>query len=245
MSGASDIYRDRSLLGRLPLLDGQKAIVNPYRALVGDADTLGLWHFDEGLGNVVDSVLGHELAITGATWSTGWIFGKSLSFDGTDDFGTYAHALLYNQTNFSIEVLVRSSVDNDQSPGEDPIYVEGTTSNVRLRFGRQDDKLMFGWLNATGTAWLDYLSTPDVVWTNWNYLVGTSANKARVMYINGANAGGDTAATAPYATGMTTTYICKYPEAGQFGTFELAYLRISNIARTATEILNNARLMGF
>jgi hypothetical protein len=239
-----DIYQNRALLGHLPVLDGQKAIINPYRALVCDTDTLGLWHFDEGAGNVYDSASDNNIGVTGATWSAGGIFGKSLSFNGSNDFGTYAAAKLFNLTNFSIEVLVRSSVDNDQTPGEDPIYVEGTSDNVRLRFGRQDDKLMFGWLNTTATAWLDYLSTPDVVWTNWNYLVGTSANKARTLYINGVNAGESTAATAPRA-GLTTTYICKYPEAGNFGTFELAYLRISNIARTATEILNNARLMGF
>lgn len=236
-----DFYHNRAQLGHLPVLAGQKPILFPYRALVSDANTLGFWHFDEGSGNVYDAAKGNTITVTGATWGTGGIFGASLSFDGTDDYGTYAAARLYNQTNFSIEVLVRSSVANFS--GEDPIYVEGTANNVRLRFGRLNNKLMFGWLNSTASAWLDFTSTPTPTWTDWNYFVGTSADKARTLYINGVNAGESTAATAPYA-GLTNTYICKYPEAGYFGTFELAYLRISNSARTAAEIYNNARLMG-
>jgi hypothetical protein len=242
MSGASDIYRDRSLLGRLPLLDGQKAIVNPYRALVGDADTLGLWHFDEGLGNVVDSVLGHELAITGATWSTGWIFGKSLSFDGTDDFGTYAHALLYNQTNFSIEVVLKSSEAN--ADGDEPIYSEGSVGRLRLYRG-SDSNFNFGWLNTAENAWYVLSATTKPTWTNWNYLVGTNANKTQTVYVNGIADGTQNAATVPTTNIGASTNICKLLDTTDFGHFEIAYLRISRIARTAAEILNNARLMGF
>ena len=236
-----DFYHNRAQLGHLPVLAGQKPILFPYRALVPDGNTLGFWHFDEGSGNVYDAAGGNTIVVTGATWGTGSIFGTSLSFDGTDDFGMYAAAKLYNQTNFSIEVLVKSSVANFS--GEGPIYVEGTASNNRFGLSRVKNKWFFRWLNTGATAWLTLTSTSTPTWTNWNYLAATSADKVRNIYTNGVADGNDTAATAPYA-GLTNTYICKYPEAGYFGTFELAYLRISNVARTAAEIYNNARLLG-
>jgi hypothetical protein len=241
-----NIYRNRACVGPSVILPCQQV----FRPSLDEAGVVGLWLFDEGTGTNLDDKAAspHDITITGATWTTNGPWGNALSFDGTDDQGVYASqaALLHDQTNCTIECVARSSLSNFS--GQDPIYSENYgTSGVRFRFGRANNSLMFGWLNTAANAWLD-LSGSFVDWTTWNYLVGTNANLTRVIYANGLPIGNDVAATACYNDGTygpSTTYIARYADAGYFSTIELAYLRISNVARTAGEIMMNAKLMGF
>jgi hypothetical protein len=244
--GGNILYRNRGILGHIPVLPGQSSLIAPYR-LQPDVNTLALWNFTEGSGTKVRSSYGtgnRDLTLYG---SPAWVndptlFGQTLSLDGTDDYGSVAGTFLYALTNITVEAIVKSSVAS--LSGQDPIYVEGTAANVRLRFGRANDKAMFGWLNSTASAWLDLSTTNNLAsWTTWNYIAGTSASLARVLYVNGVSAGSDTAATACYSD-STTIYVGKYPEAGYFTTMQIAQIRISGIARSAAEILLNAKLMG-
>jgi hypothetical protein len=241
-----NIYRNRACTGPSTILPCQQVL----RPSLDEAGVVGLWLFDEGTGTNLDDKAAspHDITIEGATWTTNGPWGKALSFDGANDQGVYASqaALLHDQTNCTIEAIVRSPLSNFS--GQDPIYSENYgTSGVRFRFGRANNSLMFGWLNTAANAWLD-LSGSFVDWTTWNYLVGTNANLTRVIYANGLPIGNDVAATACYNDGTfgpSTTYIARYADAGYFSTIELAYLRISNVARTAGEIMMNAKLMGF
>jgi hypothetical protein len=261
--GVRDIYRDRGSTGHIPILKGQTLLEEPYRALVDDANTVGLWLFDEedyvAFGNGSNSYIfstsyqylrdrhanAHRILYTGPTWTANGPWGRALSFDGTNDFAAYEAqaALLCTQTNCTIEAVIRSSVADFAD--EDPIYVEGTSAFNRFRLIRLGNKLEFCWLNQAQSQWYSLTSTSTPTWTNWNYFAATNANLTRTLYTNGLADGSDAAAGVSFNTGVTYTYVCKYPDAGFFGTFELAYLRISNSARTAAEILTNAKLMGF
>jgi hypothetical protein len=56
--------------------------------LQSDANTVALWHFDEGSGSVVSDASGNgnDGTIGGATWTNDGKFGPALQFDGENDF---------------------------------------------------------------------------------------------------------------------------------------------------------------
>ena len=240
-----NIYRNRSLDTPFIL-----PVQQPCRPLMGEDGTIGEWWFNEGTGTNLDDKAAspHDITISGATWTLNGPWGSALSFDGVNDYGTYKAALLHELTNFTIEAVVRSSVSTLN--GQDPIYVEsyntGSTGSVCLRFGRANNALFLGWLDTAASAWLDVNSIVPIAWTEWNYVAGTSANLARVLYVNGLPCGSDTAATACYdgTYGPNGTLIGRNDQGG-YSKMEIAYLRISNVARSAGEIMANAKLMGF
>lgn len=228
--------------------------INPLAVQLGqlrltmDADTVGLWQFNEGSGNSVYDVSpsAKTIALQGSpAWKTNDArYSRTLSFDGVDDAGSFSGAALYSLSAFTIEAIVRSSIYNMPS-GEYPIYVEGTTTEVRLRCGRANNAFFFGWMNTARTAWYDFLSTYNPIWTDWNYLAATKDNLSQALYINGQSAGTNVAPGGPPQEDPTTTYFCRYPESGFWGAFEVASIRISKVARSSAEILRTARVLGF
>ena len=52
-----------------------------------DGNTVGLWHFNEGIGTIANdnSSSNNHGQINGATWTADGKFGNALSFDGNSD----------------------------------------------------------------------------------------------------------------------------------------------------------------
>jgi hypothetical protein len=65
---------------------GDARIITPFQPKV-DSKTVAIWHLDEGTGNkAYDSTSNNNHGtINGATWTNG-LYGKALSFDGTNDY---------------------------------------------------------------------------------------------------------------------------------------------------------------
>jgi hypothetical protein len=54
---------------------------NSNMPFIADANTVGLWHFDEGTGSITNGVIGAVGNITNGSWTTG-VFGSCLNFNG-------------------------------------------------------------------------------------------------------------------------------------------------------------------
>jgi hypothetical protein len=264
MSGASDIYRDRASLGHLPVLRGQTLMEEPYR-LQTDADTSGLWNFDENINgmtanglttSILDkSAAGHLGTITGATWGTTGPWGSSLAHDGSNDVTTTTWQ--HNDATFTAEVVAAHA---DIAAGGSVYYkpfmftggyglqgfmlgMLGGSGVAEARFGHAQIELCTS-VNTWGcesTAHFDD-ALFHYICTVCNMVAGTLD-----LYVDGVS-------VAAQATGLSGTITSSHAlmfgynhaeAVTDWGAPTIAQVRISAVARPAAEILTNAKLMGF
>jgi len=69
-----------------------------------DANTIGLWHFDQSTGINVNSTIGATGTITNAVWSSGY-FNNSLYFNGSNAYVNFAMSV--PTSSFTIEAWVK------------------------------------------------------------------------------------------------------------------------------------------
>jgi flagellar capping protein FliD len=167
----------------------------------GDTNLEGVWHFNEGTGtSATDGTSNaNDGTISGATWSDGDFFSKSLDFDGTDDYVEVTGSASLNLNgsgNFTIEgwinpdtygggfarILSKSGVE---------IYIDSATEAV------------FATINTDGTSATVQSaasSLPTTFSDKWYHVAVTydssgGVNDKTKIYINGTdvtNTGTDT-----------------------------------------------------
>ncbi len=154
---------------------------NSYPGLVG------LWHFD---GDADDSTVNaNDGTITGASWTTSGMFGKALSFDGTDDY-----------------VLVLD--DDTLSPGS-TVTLEAwikpaALSGIRMVAGKWNDSLreyeiqlwsgkvrFYAYSSVPGYIYAESSTTLTV--DTWYHVAGVWDGSNLQVYINGSPDGSSTA----------------------------------------------------
>jgi hypothetical protein len=210
-----------------------------------DANTIGLWHFNEGTGDSVFDVSGHgnHGRIIGATWQTG-IWGRNLKFDGIDDhIVIIQNSSLEPKTALSIECLVYA---------EQQYRTSGPIRLVR-KTGPLDDGYILSWQQGSGELIelrLDNFTQGQFIRVSdpdnnaarkheWLYLAATykEGDFAR-LYINGQLVSSQPSNN--YRMFHTDNlYIAGYPNNGnEMFTGQIDEVRISNIDRTPMDIQN-------
>lgn len=84
------------------------ASYNSNAPLPVDANTIGLWHFDQSSGSTILATAGSNGTITNATWDPQGRFGQCLSFNGTNARATINQAV--PTSNMTFEFWIKPSV---------------------------------------------------------------------------------------------------------------------------------------
>jgi hypothetical protein len=254
-----DIYRDRASLGHLPVLKGQTLMETPYR-LQADANTLDLWNLSEGFGvSVKDSAAAAKHGtITDATWNTGGPWGVGLTYDAAGEKVQVDGSAQVGTGDFTLECVGYHVTVPATSIWNHAFFssanVNAPTINV-LEFGIRGNndatnkgKFCIA-MNPAG-SWLDLYSASRYDDSVVRYFVAVidRATPLTTLYVDGVSVG--SSAINYGANSLSHTYGRLGNRGCETGTTSTMYgglylVRISNIARTAADILTNAKLMGF
>ncbi|WP_455392079.1 LamG-like jellyroll fold domain-containing protein [[Eubacterium] cellulosolvens] len=194
---------DWSLSDNLNLSTEDAKILIDFQPFQVDGNTVALWHFNEGTGSTLnDEVTSiNDGTIYGSpTWSPGK-FGKSIDFDGLDDYvqvNSYEFDLTTHTTSFWIKPygqqirnrqmiieLANSTSTGPAVPSQygrafsfietysDPITGNNVGHLVRNASGSSSNKI-YGWAKETNTR-------ND----QWNLVVSVMGSSGNKLYING------------------------------------------------------------
>jgi concanavalin A-like lectin/glucanase superfamily protein/uncharacterized protein DUF2341 len=160
---------------------------NNYGSLYGS--TIALWNLDEGTGTkIYDSTInGNDGIISGSPlWELG-INGKSLHFDGVDDYITFTEDASLRLTHIgTISLWVKAdSTTQDNYAGLVAKTVDGNTGGQSYAIHwRNSDSVIQGQItNAAGVN--NIVRIPVFTDTNWHHLVFTWDGSALYFYDNG------------------------------------------------------------
>jgi hypothetical protein len=264
-----DIYRDRASLGHLPVLKGQTLIETPYRLQL-DASTIGLWWFDENANGAVSPYgvttlvadkattphIGTTLNTT--TWGTTGPWGSDLAFVRTNT----AVVLLASgcdvaSNDVTVEVVFKAETVPTASPYDNtwqfglvergPLTGAGGWWCLAIRggpSGAQCGKPIW-YLRATAEdAVIGANRVDDGL---YHYMAGTiiRSSNAAALYVDGVSVASGNLGIGAGALDSYTLMFGKNSSSVDSFTGSIATVRISTVARTAGEILTNAKLMGF
>ena len=143
-----------------------------------------VWHFNEGSGSIAydGSNYDNNLAISGATWITGK-FGKSLSFDGTNDVATTSDSSTLSPTSsFSMTAWIK----RDASSNIDVIANKWNNSSASYRFLiDSSDQLALALENSAAGS--TSTSATTITDTDWHHVVAVynSVTPSVSFYIDG------------------------------------------------------------
>lgn len=167
-------------LGLAPKVWGNKETTAPkcpdhYEAI--NPNLVGLWCFDERIGDPKDtSGNGNDGTISGAIWTDGYL-GSGLVFDGVNDYVSLDSAMPTDETS-TLSLWVDTS-----TYGWDAFL--GGTSNNRAYWYVSSTVVGIG--HATGYT---YLTVP--VTSGWRHMAITHNSGTACIYINGVNTDCDT-----------------------------------------------------
>lgn len=248
--GVSDLYRDRASLGHLPVLKGQTFIELPYR-LQPDANTVGLWQGPCGEDLSPNAVV--VAANTAARNADGpWASGVTFASGNEIDFGNSSDV---TTGSFTCEIVLNC------------YGMDLTGSNWGMCLVGRGGFAAYGWnvglgdtswggtgflgkvlcrLRTSGNTEQSALGTTNLT-TLGNCYIAMVINRSDAtlrIYVNGTQEAVTTSIGAGSLT-VATTLI-----AGHYSTMtpycgKIFAIRTSNIARSAAELLANAKLMGF
>jgi hypothetical protein len=211
-----------------------------------DANTVALWHFDEGAGDTVHDASGngnHGIVI-GPRWTKGFL-NQSLNFDGIDDFVHVGGSPSLNIENqITIEAWI--FIHNNIKIGED---ISGIIDRGPELFNHGGYYLRMG--AKTVTLGLSYpyketFSDSDLVTSQWYYIAATYDNDSVRIFINGAlnkSAGlGQNNLDKWNDTSRLTIGVEAFQPpvyTGHFFKGKIDEIRISRIARSPAEIASH------
>lgn len=189
-----------------------------------DENTVALWHFDEGSGNMIFDETSNNNDGTifgGATWTNDSISGTALEFDGIDDkisipFSTSIGVL----PNLTLEAWVkRNSQDDGMVISKNGPYFLSVRNNV-VEGGVYAGP---GWIHVNGTTILE---------TNAWYHIALTYDGANVkVYLNGIEDGSEAKTGSILVTGQGLNIGWGEPGHNQFFNGTIDGARISNISR--------------
>lgn len=214
-----------------------------------DAITVGLWNFNEGTGTTTADASGNGNAGTlsiGATgsqsnvsqaWGNGASgrFGGAMNFDGSDDYVDMGTSSTLGVTQMSIESWVYlKSYHPDTNVGQ---VIAGSYQATGYIFYLQGSGAKLGLRLHGGTGVNDARSTEDLALNTWYHVVGTYDGTTIKVFVNGVQK-----ASAAYANpiGRNSLIVGKASWSNNdYFNGKIDGLRLSNVARTATEIANS------
>jgi formylglycine-generating enzyme required for sulfatase activity/Tol biopolymer transport system component len=170
---------------------------------VSDADTLGLWHFDDGSGPTAadDGPLGNNGDLSGATWTTDGRFDGALEFDGsTNSIDSNVVIDIDSSESFTVEAWVyqNGSTGTWQSIlGATTGAASANKSNVQLRIRHPDNTVEFGVrLQEDALWWADAEALTPLTTGHWTHVRGVYDDHQLSLFIDGQLAATN---TLPYS----------------------------------------------
>jgi hypothetical protein len=222
----------------------QTLLVQPLSACVelqSDANTLALYHFNEGSGQSVanatgsgrNGTLGPDLTTTNdPAWITDGKFGSALHFTRTGDYATAQYVNVNNVgatlsgNQASVELYVRPKAPYDHSN----LFVAGFINfTVNINY---DGRVEFGIGN--GAQWqIVYADAPNLNDGNWHFLAATYDGSKMHVFFDGQE-------RLAVASSMVLANPNDFKIGGRpqntFLNGDLDEIRVSNVARTLSEI---------
>jgi len=198
-----------------------------------DANTMGLWHFNEGSGNTASDSSGNANNgnIVGATWTNG-IFGNALDFDG-NDYIVVPNSITLNPTGqFTVEAFYYLQYNWNPGNGHKYIVDKGVNvGNVGYRMMIHADPQISGLEAAVGGNQLSELTSQEGLTIGWHHIAYQFDGSVYKLFVDGAlvdsSQSGIGALNSPY-----NLFIGRYWQSNiQNWIGELDEIRISNIAR--------------
>jgi VCBS repeat-containing protein len=200
------------------------------------------WRFNEGYGRFTADASGngHTATLFGAAWATIARSGKSMLFDGRDDYLSMGN-LDVTGSAMTISAWIRPHVLTDNEPR---IISKATGSD------EQDHYFMLGMTKVSGVARLRFrlktsgdtktliASSGTLTATKWMHSVATYDGSVMRLYLNGVLAG-SMAATGP-VTGSSAVPVTLGRNPQNFGAYDgnIDEVKIYNRALSAAEILS-------
>ncbi|MCK4401314.1 laminin G domain-containing protein, partial [bacterium] len=174
----------------------------------GADSAVGLWHFDnQDLDNpsstdVYDSsVYGNDGTRTGATWSQYGVFGKCLSFDGTDDYVDCLAISAINasdSSSFSVSFWFKTS-NGDAGLWE--MYHSGSNRNAACLYG---GKIKTG--SWDGNNWEGGITSNTYNDNNWHHCTIIKDGTTHKIYVDGASDW----SSSSYYSGPSAPWYCHF-----------------------------------
>jgi len=167
-----------------------------------DANTMGLWHFDESVGTTAFDSSGllpaNDGAINGASWNGPiWTmdakYGPSaLSLDGTNDYVAVSDSASLHPSVFTIDVWIKPFIQSRWSRVLEKYWDAGTGARTApylsyaLVLGEDPISGSISFLLGDGTTLYKLTSVQDAISDNvWTHIVATYDGSEMRLYING------------------------------------------------------------
>jgi hypothetical protein len=215
--------------------------------LTADSSTLGLWHFNESSGSTAydGSPYGNNGTIVNAVYTPNGRFGGAYSFDGNNDYVEVAdNDKMFNNISGTIELWFKLPAGFNLS----------AISTTRMHLlnkdatGTQNDLVMFI-AKTTGALYLNIQGPTDVMllsdsasWNNeqWYHAAATYGPTGIYLYINGVRQG--TFSSNPYGVRGGTDPLRIGKASGGYADFNgtIDEVAVYNRSLTATEIAQHA-----
>ena len=211
------------------------AFVTPARAqYVVDSYSVGLWHFDEGIGSTAaDATLNNNHGTL-----SGGKFGNALYFDGVDDYIEVPDDPSLESPSITVEAWVKRL----GSPGTykyiiSKYYAARPGGWSSYAFYTRNTGGLFFYIGYTGY----YILSPDAgsgIWDgNWHHIMGTFDGSTVRLYVDGIEVGTGTTTTESIAYDTGSLFMGTYTSTGPwFFSGTIDEVRISNIARTSVDL---------
>jgi len=154
-----------------------------------DANTVALWHFDEGSGTTVSDGGGNDNdgTIHGATWTTG-ISGSALSYDGVNDYVEVPYSSTFYPQNISIELWVNIHGIQNSVSSYGSYYTVIISTSTRgtgsYSFYLNENRIID--FNIYDVSSYSTITTSPLSFNRWYYLVGTYDGSTMSLYLNGS-----------------------------------------------------------
>ena len=215
-------------------LSGTGVPPDPSHEYTSDANTVALWHFNDGSGSTASDASSSENngTVTDATWTQG-LFGQALSFDGEGDGVQVGNPFNGIQSAFTIEAWFKTLPATGSHTAV--IFKKRAEANDIMLHIPPDPKTLVVDIYEAGGTQHQYITTkilPPEIW----YHVAVTYDKSHFrIYLNG-NLELEEAATydVDWSTSYIGTAIGDCPNAGQGFDGIIDEVRISNTARAYT-----------
>ena len=156
------------------------------------ARAAGVWHLDEGAGNVAGDVSGNgaDGAVIGAAWAANGGYGSALRFDGEDDcaeiplIDSLNAALYKGKDAMTVEAWVRPFAVHG-----DPYFIDG--QGWALAINRSTGRFYFIDTHRWSSCAAKTVPEPN----RWYHVAGVWEGRERRIYVNGVEEGSFTGET--------------------------------------------------
>ncbi|MFH1790266.1 MAG: LamG-like jellyroll fold domain-containing protein [bacterium] len=205
-------------------------IIIGYRLLPPDANTMGLWHFDEISGSFIDQTSNqNDLLATGnPTYQQTGKFNSSVLFDNNGDYGQISDSL-QNGLDITGPITIDAWI-NKNSNGNDYIVSKWGTGNNRSYYlqARSDGSLRFEVRNGGSNAQINSPAS-SISTGQWHHVAAVYDGTYLHLFIDGISSATPISYSSGIQNGSADFYV-SYTGATSFDGY-LDEVRISNMAR--------------